>query len=285
MLSKYREKIYECGDYTEVNIYPVFAPPGPRRKKRFRPTRETQERLNQKNAENKLARILNANFTEEDVKFELTYSPEHHPTSEEEAAKELRNFLRRMKRLRKKKGLPDLKYITATERGQKKGRYHHHVVASGGLLPKEIAELWGRGYVQKIQPLQFDECGIMGIAKYFPKDQKRNGERLFYKRWNESKNLIHPEAQIRESILPGRTIEKLAKDTENRRLYEAVFKGFYLGQAEVVYNDVNGGIYLIVRLYKRGARFLCKSKQRNQKNRPAYLDGRNLSNEDFQSWH
>lgn len=263
MLSRYREKIYKCGDYLEVNLYPVFAPPGPKRKKRFKASTKTQERLNQKNAENKLSRLLNANFTGEDIKCELTYNLKNHPGSEEDAARELRNFLRRIKRYRKKKNLPELKYVSATEKGSRKGRYHHHIVMSGGLTPAEIAKIWGRGYVQKIQPLQFNECGIIGIAKYFPKIPE-SGERLFYKRWNASKNLVHPEPEIIDARLPRKIVKELAADTENRRLFEKYYKGYFLGQAEAVYNDVNGGVYMIIRLHSKEAAFYAGKRNRKR---------------------
>ena len=48
----------------------------------------------------------------------------------------------------------------AIEKGTRTGRLHHHVVMSGGLLPRDIAIIWGKGYVNKIQPLQFNEFGI-----------------------------------------------------------------------------------------------------------------------------
>ena len=99
MRSWYRETRYECGDYMEVNIYPVYTK-APCRRKKAKPTSETQQKLNDIYAESKLIRIANANFTDHDLKVELTYSKEHLPQTDEEAARELRNFLRRVKRYR-----------------------------------------------------------------------------------------------------------------------------------------------------------------------------------------
>ncbi|OGO90325.1 MAG: hypothetical protein A2Y17_12210 [Clostridiales bacterium GWF2_38_85] len=252
----YREKYYECGDYLEVNLFPAYKK-AKQRNKKAKPTTEVQEKLNQTNAENKLVRLMNANFTADDIKCELSYDNSCHPESDEQAARDLQNFLRRLKRFRNKQGLPELKYITATEKGTKKGRYHHHITISGGITPKQLAEIWGKGYVQKIQPLQFDECGIVGIAKYYPK------EPIFFKRWNTSKNLVHPEPQRRDGRLSKKVVEELARDTENGREYEKYFDGYFFAQAHKLINDYNGGVYLQIRLYKKEAN-LCKVKKRKQ---------------------
>ena len=101
----YREKKYICGDYLEVDIYPVYKYQRSRSKK-AKPTSEVQKKLNQRNAERKLIRLLNTNFTKHDIRFDLTYDADHYPSSPEEAQKECQNFLRRVKYARKKRGLP-----------------------------------------------------------------------------------------------------------------------------------------------------------------------------------
>ncbi len=58
----------------------------------------------------------------------------------------MRNYIRRIQRLRKKRGLPPLKYIAVTERGKKGGRYHHHITINGGIDRDELESLWGLGY-------------------------------------------------------------------------------------------------------------------------------------------
>lgn len=70
----YREKIHKCGEFLEVDIFPVFEYQRGRSKKR-KPTTETQQRLNQRNAERKLTRLLNTNFTKRDIRFDLTSAP------------------------------------------------------------------------------------------------------------------------------------------------------------------------------------------------------------------
>ena len=65
MRTVYREKKYTCGEYLDVFIYPVFETGkhrGGKREKR-KPSTEAQKKLNQRHREEKLVRLLRANFT------------------------------------------------------------------------------------------------------------------------------------------------------------------------------------------------------------------------------
>ena len=86
----YREQIYRCGNYVDISIYPVWntSRTNTRRKSKYKPTSEDQDRLNKHNAEMKVVRLINSNFTEEDIKIELTYRNEHLPDTEEQAKKD-----------------------------------------------------------------------------------------------------------------------------------------------------------------------------------------------------
>lgn len=265
MRSRYREKYYVCGDYMELSLYPVYKSAHHRRRK-ARPTRECQQKVNEMHSENKCIRLAHANFTAEDMKVDLTYDSKHLPVDDESAAKELANFFRRMKRYRSRQGLPELKYIAVTEKGKRTGRYHHHLIISGGLSPQEIISLWGKGYV-RTDGLQFNEDGIADLVKYILKKSVASG-----KRWNQSKNLIHPEPKQRDGRLSKRAVQELARDTENNREYEKHYEGYYLAGARRVYNDLNGGVYIYARFYKKEAEF-CREKKRS---RSPSLSGQSL---------
>lgn len=248
MRSFYRETRYECGDYMEVNIYPVYSK-APCRRKKAKPTSETQQKLNDINAENKLVRIANANFKTGDLKVELTYSPSHLPADDEEADKELKNFLRRVKRYRQKRGMSELKWIAVTEKGKRSGRYHHHLIMSGDINLFDLVQLWGRGIVGT-DILIFDENGIASLAKYMMKQAR---EFMGKKRYSRSRNLIDPPAKQRDNRFSKRMIQELAKDTENRAEYEKLYEGYLFSCANVVYNEANGGVYIHARYYKKEA--------------------------------
>lgn len=134
MRTVYREKRYYCGEYLDVFIFPVYSS-GKRgsRGRKGKPTSAAQKKLNQRHREEKLVRLLHANFTPEDLELHLTYAEQ--PEDDEAAKRELANFLRRVRRYRKKNGLPPLKYIAVTERGKRGGRYHHHVTISSYTKP------------------------------------------------------------------------------------------------------------------------------------------------------
>ena len=78
---------------------------------------------------------------------------------------------------------------------KKNARLHHHIVMSGGIDVNTLAEIWDRGYTTA-KPLQFDEYGIVGIAKYLIK------EPILGKRWCASRNLEQPKTSERDGKLP-----------------------------------------------------------------------------------
>lgn len=70
----YREQKFECGDFLEVNIYPVFqSTVQSRRRAKRNPTREVQQVLNRLNAAKEVNRVICANFTNQDYYITLTY--------------------------------------------------------------------------------------------------------------------------------------------------------------------------------------------------------------------
>lgn len=231
-----REKIYICGDYVDIDIFPVYQPQGIRRAK-CNPTSEVQALLNQKNAERKLVRLVHNNFTDADMSLTLTYKSA--PSSVEEAQRLLSNFLRRVKRLRQKMGLEPLKYITVTEVGKRNGRIHHHCILSGGIDRDTIEKLWGLGYANS-QRLQFDENGITGLAMYFVKDRQT------YRRWNSSRNLIVPQPEIRDGKITMAEMDDIEDACENGNHWQMLEDKYGLKIADVTFvkNVVNRGSYI-----------------------------------------
>lgn len=247
----YREKIYTCGNYVEIDVYPVFATGSRIRKKKAKPSSEVQSALNARNAQRRAIRLINANFTTQDIKCELTYAPQFLPESPEAAQRELQNFFRRVKRLRRRKGLSDLKYLATTEQGEKNGRLHHHVILSGGLLPNELAALWGKGYVLKIQPLQFDDEGVVGLARYFTKDK------TLYRRYNASRNLDKPIEQERTGEISQKNVRYMAENPDdycfvNGMYAQGMQEEYRVTSCDAVMNDINGLPYITIRMCRPG---------------------------------
>ena len=265
----YREQIYECGDYLEVNIFPVFRK-AQGRGKRAKPTSAVQARLNEHNAEQKLVRILHANFTGQDYEIHLTYADENLPQSDEETARDVQTFMRRVKRRYHKLAI-ELKYVYVIEGGVGGTRYHHHVTLSGGMDRTELEQLWGYGYANCRQ-LQFNENGVEGLAKYLTKQFRAHKDELvFRKRWCGSKNLTKPEPKERDGKLSRHKVQALATyEAESRRAFEELYEGYDLSEAKPFYNDVNGGYYSHVKMYKRDAAFANTKRRKRKKERDAY---------------
>lgn len=148
MRTKIRETKFYCKDFLEIYLYPVTEQSQVRTKsrgKKYRESSETQKLLNAKYAERKLVRLLHANFTDKDLAIGLDYADDTRPKTPEEAQRNFQNFLRRVKRLYKKAGAGEVKYISVIEFGEKSGNVHHHIVMSGGVDRDEIEKAWGLG--------------------------------------------------------------------------------------------------------------------------------------------
>ena len=234
-----RQRIWCCGQFAEVELYPVFQPPGKRRS-RCRPTKECQRRLNQRASQMKLARLLRMNFAEGDLEIDLTYAS---PESVEGAAADLRKFLRELRKIWRKAG-EELRYIYTMEQGKKSGRVHFHLVLNQGPLGRdELESLWGHGYANA-RRLRMDENGVSGLAGYLSKQgRKRKPEDAGKRSWSCSRNLKRPEPEVRDGAVTVGDVMALAEEID-RRSAEAVMPDMTLVEAEAWRNQVNRGLYV-----------------------------------------
>lgn len=251
----YREHRYICGNYMEIEHYPVFEKKRQGRAPKRKPTSETMKRHNDIVAKRKLIRLAHTNFSADDIRFDLTYNQQNHPETAEQAQRQMQNFLRRLRRYRKKNNLPELKYIAVTEIGKSSRRYHHHIMMNcGDMSPKSLAELWNRGYTT-IKPLQFNDTGIVDLVKYFVKQP------ILKKRWLSSRNLKQPIEQIADGRISAKRIQKFGTSGDcNRSEFERLYKGYRLSEVRPYYNDVNGAYYVSILMRKE-----CQRDQRRRK--------------------
>lgn len=98
----------------------------------------------------------------------LTYKESNIPDSPEEAQRQMRNFLRRVKRFHKRQGLPELKYVAVTKAGKRTGQIYHHIVMSVDIVDYRIASFWDEGY---IKVLLLSSVDITNIAGYLAEGQ------------------------------------------------------------------------------------------------------------------
>lgn len=233
-----RSSVIVCGDYMDGDIYPVYQPAGKRRS-RCRPTSKVQKELNQRNAEKQLKRIIHNNFGADDIVLHLTFRPDRQPASLDDAKRELRNFLSRLRRFYRKKGIV-LKYIAVVEYGKRGGKVHFHLILTGGVDRDELEQLWGNGYANT-KRLQFDADGLTALAKYITKD------RVTYKRWSGSRNLVQPVPQVKDGAVTMGDMEEMRDAIESRNAhayFEKQYPGFELTEAICTQNGVNRGWYI-----------------------------------------
>lgn len=241
-----REREFYCGDRLDIDLYTVWQGKGKRRKK-CKPTREVQQKLNERKSQEHMIRLVLENFTDKDLALHLTYREGCEPATEEEVERDVHNYYRRVRRYRKKLGLPDLKYMWRWDRGEERGRVHIHMFILGGVDRDTLEELWGKGFANS-KRLQFENGSVEGLAVYMGKNKKS------YRRWNGSRNLKQPEPRVQDGKLTVEQMETVADAVEKKTasiLFEEMFPGYELDVAEVRINSVNRQMYISVSMRKK----------------------------------
>lgn len=278
-----RQVVTYCGKgykprYKEVDIFAYTQPIRGKRAGKRKKSTPVQARLNDTNSRRYFNQVVKANFTDADYRVDLTYGIM--PESEEEADKMVSNFLKRVKRLRKKLQLAPLKYIRVDEHGES-GRIHHHLLINGGLSREAVEELWSYrkrkgedapqpiGYVN-CEPLRFSAAGIDGLVKYitketFKQEEETTGQMMFgdlsegaelsltdllindtngKKRWKQSKNLVKPHKTTKDNAYTKRQIQHLVSmpsDCEEvRNFFTARYSGYEIDTVTYRFNEVLG---------------------------------------------
>lgn len=252
MKTTYRETRYVCGNYLEVNIYPVYPVARSRGKKR-KPSSDVQERLNDLNAKKKLTRLLNTNFDSGDIEIHLTYAPEKHPADYNAAKRDIQNYLRRVRRWRQKNGCEELKYIWVCEGDGMNTRFHFHVTMNAGVPRDTLDELWGFGYANS-RKIEFNEHGAEGLAEYITKQLRRESPELAgSRRWNGSRNLKKPKVYQRDGKISARRVKEMAThDFDSPTVFTKQYPGWSFAGCSPFHNPINNGYYLRVRMYRDG---------------------------------
>lgn len=239
--------VIEVYKYQRANRKPNNQPI-PRAEKE-KPTNEQVMEVNRRNAEAKLRWILNENFGEGDIHLVLTYKRNHRPTPEE-SRKHLEQFMRGLRRHFKTIG-SQLKYISVTE--YKRKAIHHHIVLSA-CNAKVINQLWGAHVSHGHVHLSIlDNTGQYRLlAEYLIKEtdqtfRERNG--AYFKRWNGSKNLVHPKPKV----------EKIS--AKKWRTYPIPKKGYYI-ETDSVETGVNSMTGLVWHRYTMIKARPCKPKRK-----------------------
>ena len=244
----YRTRTIKAGERLEAEVYPIFGRSQEKTAKRAKEnlTKERQSQLNSRRAKRRLVLLMEANFkTDEDIHVTLTYAGEE-PTVKR-CRKDVRNFLNRVKRLREKRGLPELKYISAIGH-DKDQRIHVHCVMNGGIERDELERIWKKGYANTIRLQKYGK-GLQGMASYLYRQNEKakdNGERQGFHMWSGSRNLKKPREHVSDTKISNRKVKMIAQNfrTMAWEILEKVYPGYALEDCQVYYSDMVDGVYI-----------------------------------------
>ena len=243
-----RVKTYKAGPVLEAEVFPYWnSPKQAERARRHRPTSAAQSKINRINNRKKIARYINANFSEADYWGTFSYDDEHLPSDIEKAAGDIAKYIKRLRYHYKKRGLKfEYLYVTEHKRDEKGSiRAHHHIILSGGVSRDLIEKLWNLGGRRQVRRLQPDKMGFTGLANYFSKGVK--GEM----KWNHSHGLKLPEPVISDTKFKRRQIERILRDFESSKaMFESAYPGYELNSLEVRYSEAVAGVYAYAAMSK-----------------------------------
>ena len=204
-MGKLRKKTIVAGPLVYEAIYPL---PNPRDSRAVRQgkknlTSNAQQRMNLKYQWQKLELLMAANFRVGDIVLTLTFDDAHLPGSRAETMTRVKQFLKRLRDLRKQFGIPT-KYIYVVEHNHcredpcftpvelaQQGRYHVHMILnSTGSDYGDIEKCWGLGLLE-MHPFELNrERTYESLSRYFCKELPDYvGARKFI----PSRGLVHPE--------------------------------------------------------------------------------------------
>jgi len=255
----YATKEIRAGEQLEVEIYPEFTkgqrqliPDEARRKKQ----RQAQRNLNEKNSWKQCVRVINENFTDRDIWATFTYTDEQMPETMEQAQQNMQRYIKRLNYHRKKRELPNARYVYTTE-CSKRGRWHHHIVLDGDMEMDIVESLWTAGRRNEVRRLQKDKDGLTAMARYITKSPEDKGSKKDkgkgQKRWTPSKGLRQPQEKVTHYKIKAKDVDTVVRN-ENalpellKKWYGA--QGYNFTEGRIKYNDFNGRFYIYARMWK-----------------------------------
>lgn len=265
-----------AGDSLEVECFPIIhVNQDAKREAKRRASTKAQENLNLKNTRKHIRRLMEKNFTSKDFVLHNTFDygfidraaanmrdelkaweESRFPMDDDDARRIMKNFIARIRRLIKRRGgdPAEFKYIYVIETTREPrdedfnalpARYHYHMVISSLdiLTIEDLHALWPYGYT-KAEPLDFRFNGLEGLSKYITKQRK------LMRRWARSKNLKEPDIRVSSRKISRRRAAQIAADVQAnaREIFEKIYPGYTLQEAEVKYSDFVAGAYIYARM-------------------------------------
>lgn len=247
----------------------VLADMDPRKLKAYEGHMAKQNELNDNRAIRYCRLLVETNFQVGDIRVHPTYDDKTLPASFEDAQKVMGNYVRKLKRMAKKKG-KELKYVYVTEFGSVHGRLHHHLLvnAGSGLTREELEEAWGRGYCSTDIIRDCKEA-----AGYLTKSKRQYKGKHIY---SASRNLTKPTVTTSDTKFSKKKLRELTSSTnaEIKAYFENLHPGYnvegiyrYIPEPEQIIQDIDEEQ---VKLWRDGFSYLrislrIKPKQNKKK--------------------
>lgn len=261
-----RAKTVKAGRHLYLDAYPIWdtamtrqAEDAARKVKAKDP--EKRRRANARQAQRRLVWIVNANFGEGDILLTCTYPDERQPKSADEAHRDARNMIARLRRLYKQLGV-ELKYVYVTETttsAARGTRYHHHMIITGGVSRETVEALWydRHGGFCNSRRAQKRPEGLTGWVKYITKQVGGVDKGVATKRtWCRSRNMVIPQPTTADKKISRRRVERIAAEMdqdrpETRAILERIYPGYELVECEVRTSDWVTGAYIAAVMVRR----------------------------------
>lgn len=251
---EYNAKIITAGDQVEIQLYETWNTKSSNKGKAEKPSREAQQKLNEKYRQQKCVRYINANFDETGTWLTVNYTPENRPADKETADRIIYYYLRSVQR--KYKDIEVKAVFTTSHTGS---HCHHHVCIN--VSDRDgLEELWcsasERAKKRKFPGYKIKKYGRTYARRLQANDYKFTGMALYICRHGKYRTfgkLIDPVEQ-KTKTLKGRRltrafIKKLAEDKAAAKLeLLKLFPQCQFNDIDVRQTPYTKGYYIYARL-------------------------------------
>lgn len=286
-----REKRTISGRLFEADFFPVFRSTGvamPSRSPKEKRSSAAQAKYNRQQTIKKLIRLVNTNFDNSDYLMHPTYTQAEAPKDWDEAQKNIRNYIRRVRDARKKKLREVEKSISEAE--------ELYRLTPNKLVEQTLSRL-AREAEKLSEPLKYaiaveevtyksgDRKGLTnyhyhlfvtgGLSRFAMENLWHKGERVNCDRFRPdvfgpeaaaryiskqcagkkriiySRNLEEPKVKVKDGGTTKRELEKwCAERADDAEFWEKRYKGYKFVRAFPRWNEYNANWYLTVIMYK-----------------------------------
>lgn len=273
-----RTATWRAGRSLEVVCYPITRiSREAKREARRRQTSPAMARINARNTERHIMRLVEANFTPAAVvvtgtyaypvedfgmcdlkELSAIYGERKLPWEMERVRMDVRNWLGKLRRwVTKAGGRPgDFKWLVRIEEGKDPPgvglppKYHFHAIVEGPGLDRAVAQAkWEERHGRcHCDMLALEDGGAARLAKYFTK-QKSGG-----RWWSHSRNLKIIRPTVSDRRMSRRRMARVAEDVRRngREIFEKLYPGYRVVELpEPRYSDYVTGAYIYCRMRRR----------------------------------